>query len=69
MATRKRALLKIIILGDSGVGKTSLINQFVLNNFSARETTIGSDFLTKEVVVDNRQVTMQIWDTCYYFLF
>jgi len=65
MATaRKRTLLKVIILGDSGVGKTSLMNQYVNKKFSnAYKATIGADFLTKEVQVDDRLITMQIWDT------
>ncbi|KAG8236488.1 hypothetical protein J437_LFUL016399 [Ladona fulva] len=74
MASRKKVLLKVIILGDSGVGKTSLMNQFVNKKFSNQyKATIGADFLTKEVQVDDRTVTMQaltyfclnntIWDT------
>lgn len=64
MASRKRTLLKVIILGDSGVGKTSLMNQYVNKRFSTQyKATIGADFLTKEVQVDDRLVTMQIWDT------
>uniref|UniRef100_A0A8C4NAM6 RAB7A, member RAS oncogene family n=1 Tax=Eptatretus burgeri TaxID=7764 RepID=A0A8C4NAM6_EPTBU len=64
MATRKKVLLKVIILGDSGVGKTSLMNQYVNKKFSNQyKATIGADFLTKEVVVDDRLVTLQIWDT------
>lgn len=64
MATRKKVLLKVIILGDSSVGKTSLMNQYVNKRFSNQyKATIGADFLTKEVVVDDRVVTMQIWDT------
>ncbi|KAF1986483.1 hypothetical protein K402DRAFT_393544 [Aulographum hederae CBS 113979] len=64
MATRKKVLLKVIILGDSGVGKTSLMNQYVNKKFSASyKATIGADFLTKEVLVDDRIVTMQLWDT------
>ncbi|ROT68938.1 WSSV receptor Rab7 [Penaeus vannamei] len=64
MASRKKILLKVIILGDSGVGKTSLMNQFVNKKFSNQyKATIGADFLTKEVMVDDRLVTMQIWDT------
>lgn len=48
MTERKRALLKIIVLGDSGVGKTSLINQFAQHKFSSQyKATIGADFLTK----------------------
>ena len=61
---RKKALLKVIILGDSGVGKTSLMNQYVNKRFSNQyKATIGADFLTKDVVIDDRLVTMQIWDT------
>eukprot|EP00052_Salpingoeca_macrocollata_P029145 m.290494 g.290494 ORF g.290494 m.290494 type:complete len:206 (+) comp22950_c3_seq1:163-780(+) len=64
MASRKKVLLKVIILGDSGVGKTSLMNQYVNRKFSNQyKATIGADFLTKEVKVDDRLVTMQIWDT------
>jgi len=64
MASRKKVLLKVIILGDSGVGKTSLMNQYVNRKFSIQyKATIGADFLTKEVYVDERNVTMQIWDT------
>jgi len=63
-AARKKVLLKVIILGDSGVGKTSLMNQYVNKKFSnAYKATIGADFLTKEVMVEDRLVTMQIWDT------
>ncbi|KAI9671472.1 MAG: Rab GTPase ypt7 [Alyxoria varia] len=64
MASKKKVLLKVIILGDSGVGKTSLMNQYVNKKFSASyKATIGADFLTKEIVIDDRVVTMQIWDT------
>jgi Ras-related protein Rab-7A len=64
MASRKKILLKVIILGDSGVGKTSLMNQYVNKKFSNQyKATIGADFLTKDVMVDDRLVTMQIWDT------
>lgn len=61
MAFRKKVLLKVIILGDSGVGKTSLMNQYVNKKFSNQyKATIGADFLTKEVMVDDRIVTMQV---------
>ncbi|CEP03061.1 Ras family [Plasmodiophora brassicae] len=63
-AHRKKILIKVIILGDSGVGKTSLMNQYVNGKFSAQyKATIGADFLQKEVEVDGKVVTMQIWDT------
>merc|ERR1712167_311499 len=64
MAARKKVLLKVIILGDSGVGKTSLMNQYVNKKFSKQyKATIGADFLTKEVLIDDKLITMQIWDT------
>ena len=54
-------LLKIIILGDSGVGKTSLMNQYVNRKFSSQyKATIGADFLTKEVMIDDKLVTLQV---------
>ncbi|XP_044470647.1 ras-related protein Rab7-like [Mangifera indica] len=62
--TKRRNLLKVIVLGDSGVGKTSLMNQYVYNKFSPRyKATIGADFVTKELQIDDKLVTLQIWDT------
>jgi len=62
--SNKKVLLKVIILGDAGVGKTALMNQYVHRKFSSQyKATIGADFLTKEIIIDDRQVTLQIWDT------
>jgi len=59
-----RALLKVVLLGDSGVGKSSIMNQYVHEKFTADyKATIGADFLTKHLLVDERAVTLQIWDT------
>lgn len=50
----------IVVCGVS-VGKTSLMNQYVNKKFSNQyKATIGADFLTKEVMVDDRLVTMQV---------
>ncbi|CDO93450.1 unnamed protein product [Kluyveromyces dobzhanskii CBS 2104] len=63
--SRKKNILKVIILGDSGVGKTSLMHRYVNDKYSQQyKATIGADFLTKEVVVnDDKVATMQVWDT------
>jgi len=61
---RKKVLLKIIILGDSGVGKTALLHRYVHTQFiQEHKATIGADFITREIAVDDKLVTLQIWDT------
>ena len=56
--------IKIILLGDSGVGKTSFLLRFTDNIFhQSYGTTIGVDFKTKEMTVANRKVALNIWDT------
>lgn len=60
----KASLLKVILLGDGGVGKSSLMNRYVSNKFDTHLFhTIGVEFLNKELEVDGRLVTLQIWDT------
>jgi len=64
MSHRKKVLKKVIILGDSGVGKTSLMGQYVHRKFTSQyKATIGADFLSKELSIDDKLVTLQIWDT------
>ncbi|KAJ3154777.1 Ras- protein Rab-7 [Geranomyces variabilis] len=60
-----RDLLKVVLLGDGSVGKTSLRNQFIHKRFAdAYKATIGADFVSKDVETqDGRRVSMQIWDT------
>ncbi|KAL8581007.1 Ras-related protein Rab-9B [Nucella lapillus] len=60
----KSKLLKVVLLGDGGVGKSSLMNRFVSNKFDSQSFhTIGVEFLNKDVIVDDETYTMQIWDT------
>jgi Ras-related protein Rab-7A len=60
----RQKLLKCILLGDSETGKTELIRAFVNKKFSNQyKATIGADFLTKEMKVDDHIYTLQIWDT------
>ncbi|XP_029465810.1 ras-related protein Rab-7a-like isoform X2 [Rhinatrema bivittatum] len=60
----RRSHLKLILIGNSGVGKSSLMNQYVNHRFTNHyRATIGADFLTMEVQVDNKAITVQIWDT------
>ncbi|KAG5886695.1 hypothetical protein JTB14_007097 [Gonioctena quinquepunctata] len=60
----KNTLLKVVILGDGGVGKSCLMNRFVSNQFDEHSFhTIGVEFLNKDVYIDGETYTLQIWDT------
>ena len=57
-------LIKLILIGSSGVGKTSILTQFADNKFSQNYlTTIGVDFRFKTIKYENKNVKFQIWDT------
>ena len=62
--SKTKSQLKIIVLGDSGVGKTSLLNRFVTSEFSQTyKATIGADFMRKEIVIEEKHISLQLWDT------
>lgn len=57
-------MAKVIIIGDSGIGKTNLITRFCESNFKeSYVATIGVDFKVKTLTVANRRYKLQIWDT------
>ena len=56
---------KIIVIGDSGVGKSCLTTQAVRQNFEEFYTaTVGFEFLTFNMRINNNVLKLQIWDTC-----
>jgi len=65
MSSIKRVYFKILLLGDSGVGKTSLMKQLVDQQFSSEyKPTAGADFASKDFrFEDGQTATIQIWDT------
>ncbi|NWU29544.1 RAB7B protein, partial [Dyaphorophyia castanea] len=64
MDASKKVDLKIIIIGALGVGKTSLLHQYVHKTFyEDYRTTLGASILTKVLAVDNSALKLQIWDT------
>ncbi|GIX78657.1 ras-related protein Rab-11B [Caerostris extrusa] len=57
-------LFKVVLIGDSGVGKTNLLSRFTRNEFSLEsKSTIGVEFATRSIQVDGKTVKAQIWDT------
>lgn len=56
--------VKVVLLGDTGVGKSSLVLRFVTNNFKPySESTIGASFMSKMIMVAGKPIKFQIWDT------
>ena len=55
---------KIIMIGDAGAGKTSLLLKFTDNVFDAKQPcTVSVDFKVKVVRIDNKAYKLQLWDT------
>ncbi|GMI47844.1 hypothetical protein TrCOL_g12346 [Triparma columacea] len=56
--------IKLLMIGDSGVGKTCLLLRYANDSFSPTFiTTIGIDFKIKNVEIDQKKIKLQIWDT------
>ncbi|KAG6394513.1 hypothetical protein SASPL_145101 [Salvia splendens] len=58
------AKYKLVFLGDQSVGKTSIITRFMYDKFDTTyQATIGIDFLSKTMYLEDRTVRLQLWDT------
>lgn len=55
---------KLVFLGNVGVGKTSIVKQFMSESFdSSYSATVGIDFLSKNMHIGDRTIRLQLWDT------
>ncbi|KAL8679974.1 MAG: hypothetical protein Q9186_003790 [Xanthomendoza sp. 1 TL-2023] len=56
--------LSVVLIGDSGVGKSNLLSRFTRNEFNLdSKSTIGVEFATRSIQVDAKTIKAQIWDT------
>ncbi|XP_042961387.1 ras-related protein RABC1-like isoform X2 [Carya illinoinensis] len=58
-------LFKLLMIGDSGVGKSTLLLSFTSNTFEDLSPTIGVDFKVKHVTMGGKKLKLAIWDTVY----
>ena len=57
-------LFKVVIIGDSAVGKSNLLSRYARNEFNMHsKATIGVEFQTQSMEIDGKEVKAQIWDT------
>jgi len=57
-------VMKVLLVGDSGVGKTSVLMRYTENTFSESSiSSIGADFKIRNIPVDGREIKLQLWDT------
>ena len=64
MTSEPTMTFKILTIGESGVGKTCVLRRFVENKFLKNHlATIGIDFKTKTLNINNQEIKLKIWDT------
>ena len=64
MSSESNKTFKILTIGESGVGKTCILRRFVENKFLKNHlATIGIDFKTKTLNINNQEIKLKIWDT------
>ena len=57
-------LLKLVMIGDSGVGKTNILSRYINNEFSSiTKATVGVEFFSTIINKNNKLIKLQIWDT------
>ncbi|GMF02531.1 unnamed protein product [Ambrosiozyma monospora] len=64
MSHTKQTSVKLVLLGEAAVGKSSLVLRFVSNDFQEnKEPTIGAAFLTQRCTIGSKTIKFEIWDT------
>ena len=64
MSQEYEFVFKILLVGDSGVGKSSLVTRFISDSFTEKYyNTIGIDFKVRIIELDGKKIKLQLWDT------
>lgn len=57
-------ILKIIIIGNTGVGKTNIIKRYKNDEFDlSAKSTVGFEFISKDIIIQDKKIKLHIWDT------
>ena len=68
MSVNFHYLLKYVIIGDSGVGKSNILLRYINDTFSEEfKTTVGVEFWEKNIEINKKIYHEQIWDTLFAF--
>ena len=60
----RKEVYKVLVLGTSGVGKTSILNRFINNSFSeVMPSTLGYDVVKRNIKVADKELTLELWDS------
>ena len=64
LSVKEEYKFKVVIVGDSGVGKTNLVKRFITNTFNKEtKATVGVEFLSKNFIINGKVFKIELWDT------
>ncbi|MFX1498354.1 MAG: Rab family GTPase [Promethearchaeota archaeon] len=58
----RRYLFKVVVVGDGGIGKSTMIQRLITGRFVPMKITIGTDLATKELDINENKIKLQVWD-------
>ncbi|KAJ6228133.1 ras-related protein rab-5c [Anaeramoeba flamelloides] len=60
----EQTIIKVVMLGQSGSGKTSIVLRFIKDTFTENpKTTVGANFFIRKIVIDKKPLCVRVWDT------
>ena len=61
---KKEESIKVVLLGNSGVGKTCISQRYIINSYSTQESsTVGASYFQKKLLINRKTIQLDIWDT------